>query len=297
MRGKSDPDLVIATLADAQYGAVSRAQLLGAGLSADDVDRRVKARRLRRLHQGVYAVGHRRLTVEGRWMAAVLASGPGAVLSHGSAATAWDLQRAAGGVIDVSVPTRAGRKKRAGIRLHRSATLMPRDVTEIAGVPVTTVARTIVDLSRTLRGRQLEALIDRADQRGLVDFAALRATNSTSLQAVLKSYTAAPTRSELEERFLRLCNDHGIPRPETNTRIEGMEIDFAWRDRRLIVEVDGYAYHRSPQAFERDRERDVTLGLKGWRVLRFTWRQVTERAAWVAAAVTHERGISSRPWP
>jgi very-short-patch-repair endonuclease len=96
---------------------------------------------------------------------------------------------------------------------------------------------------------------------------------------------ATPTRSELEERFLNLCDDHDIPRPQVNTRIEGEEVDFVWREKRLIVEVDGYAYHRSPSAFEQDRERDVTLALAGWRVLRFTWAQITRRSAWVARAL------------
>lgn len=219
-------------------------------------------------------------------MAAVLAGGPGAVLSHASAAAAWDLRRTSARLIDVSVPTRAGRERRAGLRLHRSATLTSRDVAEIRGVPVTSVARTIIDLSRTLKGRALEHVVDLADQRGLVDFADLRTANSASLQAVLQNYRPAPTRSELEERFLRLCDDHGIPRPETNTLIEGILVDFVWRERRVIVEVDGYAYHRSPAAFERDRERDVRLTTNGWTVLRFTWRQITRRAAWVAAAVT-----------
>jgi very-short-patch-repair endonuclease len=102
---------------------------------------------------------------------------------------------------------------------------------------------------------------------------------------VLSRYCAAPTRSELEERFLRLCDDHGLPRPETNTRIEGIEVDFVWRDRRLIVEVDGYAYHRSPSAFEADRERDVTLTVADWSVMRFTWAQITRRQRWLAGAI------------
>jgi very-short-patch-repair endonuclease len=156
-------------------------------------------------------------------------------------------------------------------------------------------------MAKTLEGRPLEQLVDLADQRGLVDFAELRAIRSASLRAVLARYSPAPTRSELEERFLRLCDDHGIERPETNTRIEGMEVDFVWRDRRLIVEVDGYAYHRSPADFERDRERDVTLAVAGWRVMRFTWTQITDRAGWVAAAVTGETSggprVSSRAWP
>jgi very-short-patch-repair endonuclease len=218
-------------------------------------------------------------------MAAVLAGGPGAVLSHASAAMAWDLRRTSARAIDVTVPTRAGREPRAGLRLHRSATLTSREVAEVRGVPVTSVARTIIDLSRTLKGRELEHIVDLADQRGLVDFTDLRAAHSASLHAVLRNYRPAPTRSELEERFLRLCDEHGIERPQVNAVIEGIEVDFVWRDRRLIVEVDGYAHHRSPEAFERDRERDVVLEVKGWRVMRFTWRQSTERAAWVAAAI------------
>jgi very-short-patch-repair endonuclease len=102
---------------------------------------------------------------------------------------------------------------------------------------------------------------------------------------VLQNYRPAPTRSELEERFLQLCDDHDIPRPETNVLIEGILVDFVWRGRNLIVEVDGYAYHREPFRFEQDRENDGTLTLKGWRVMRFTWRQATERPAWVAAAI------------
>ena len=221
-------------------------------------------------------------------MAAVLAGGPGAVLSHASAAAAWELRRTSGRMIDVSVPTHPGRKRRPGLRVHRRATLTARDVTSHRNIPITTPARTIIDMSRTLTGRALEHLVDLADQRGLVDFADLRAANSASLQAVLQNYRPAPTRSELEERFLKLCDDHQIPRPETNALIEGILVDFVWRERRLIVEVDGYAYHREPERFEQDRENDVTLTVKRWRVMRFTWRKLNQRPAWVAAAVTGE---------
>jgi hypothetical protein len=284
MGGKPVPDLVIAALADDQHGVVTRAQLLARGLTAREIDRRVKARRLRRLHRGVYAVGHRALRVEGRWRAATLAVG--GVLSHATAAAAWDLRTTSARLIDVTVASRDGRERRAGLRIHRSGTLTPAQMTVHRGIPITTPARTIVDLARTLSGRPLEQLIDRADHRGLVDFNDLRKANPASLQAVLSLYSPAPTRSELEERFLGLCDDHGIPRPETNTRIEGIEVDFVWRDRRLIVEVDGYRYHRSPSRFESDREKDVTLTVKGWRVMRFTWMQLTEKPAWVAGAIT-----------
>jgi hypothetical protein len=218
-------------------------------------------------------------------MAAVLAAGAGAVLSHGTAAAAWDLRPVGAGAIHVTIPSRSGRERRAGIRIHRTVLMTSEEVTVHRGIPITTPARTLIDLAQTVKGRPLEHAVDLADQRGLVDFEQLRECAVPSLKAVLSRYSSATTRSELEERFLGLCDDHGIPRPETNTHIEGIEVDFVWRDRRLIVEVDGYAYHRSPQAFEDDRERDVRLQVAGWRVLRFTWTQITRRGAWVAASI------------
>ena len=278
---------MIAALAGDQHGVVARAQLLVLGLTEREIHRRAQAQRLHRLHRGVYAVGHRVLTREGRWMAATLATG--GVLSHQTAAAAWELRPTSAALVHVTVAGNAGRKRRQGVKVHRSRTLAHRDTTTHRGIPITTPARTIVDLARTLSGRPLEHMIDLADQRRLVDFADVRTADSASLQAVLARYSPAPTRSELEERFLRLCDTHGVPRPETNTRIEGVEVDFVWRDRRLIVEVDGFAYHRSPESFERDRERDARLTVAGWSVLRFTWRQVENRAAWVAMVVTGAR--------
>jgi very-short-patch-repair endonuclease len=282
MRRKHDTNL--AELAGAQHGVVSRAQLLQAGLSNEDVDRRVRAGRLHRIHRGVYAVGHRVLTLHGHWMAAVLACGEGAALSHTTAAAAWDLRRA-GGVIHVTVPGRGGRKAPRGVSLHRSPTLSAAEITHYRGIPVTKVARTIIDLARTESVEELERVVDEADRRGLVNFDHLRAARSASLKAVLRHYDPAPTRSEMERRFLRLCRKHGLPRPETNAIVDGYLVDFVWRDRKLIVEVDGYRYHRSPRKFESDREQDVTLSGRGWRTLRFTWRQIHHRDAWVAAAV------------
>jgi uncharacterized protein DUF559 len=241
--------------------------------------------RLHAVYRGVYAVGHRVLTREGRWMAAVLAGGTNAVPSHAAAAAAWDLRPVGSGAIHVTIPGTAGRARRARLKLHGSTTLTPELTTTHRGILITTPARTLVDLATTLAGRSLEHAIDLADQRGLVDFADLRAANSASLQAVLENYRPAPTRSHLEEGFLKLCDEHGIPRPETNALIEGILVDFVWLHRRLIVEVDGYEYHREPSRFERDRENDVTLTVKGWRVMRFTWRKIEQHPAWVAAAV------------
>jgi hypothetical protein len=233
-------------------------------------------------------------------MAAIMAYGDTAVLSHATAAAAWDLRPTQGGAIHVTVAGHGGRKRRAGIRLHRSATIEPEDTTTNCGIPITTPARTVVDLARTLKGRPLEQALDLADQRGLVDFAELRTRSiPPSLQAVLSLYTAGSTvtRSEMEERFLALCDEHGLPRPDVNTRIEGSEVDFVWWDARLIVEVDGYRYHRSPTSFETDRERDVVLVVAGWQVLRFTWTQITRRPAWVARAVAARLARSRRSSP
>jgi very-short-patch-repair endonuclease len=289
MPRKVDTDATIAGLAAAQHGVVSRSQLLRLGLRSAAVDHRIRRHVLHRLHQGVFAVGHPVLTVEGRWMAAALATG--GVLSHTTAAAAWDLRRRGAGAIHVTVPGTAGRKRREGIRVHRSRTLTAGDTTTVRAIPITTPVRTIVDLATTLRGRPLEHALDRAEQLRLIDFAELRHRPiPPSLHAVLSLYTAGVvTRSEMEERFLQLCDAHGLPRPETNVVIEGFEVDFIWRNARLIVEVDGYAYHRSPTAFETDRARDVVLAMAGWQVLRFTWTQLTTRPAWVAAAVGHRR--------
>jgi putative AbiEi antitoxin of type IV toxin-antitoxin system/uncharacterized protein DUF559 len=286
MRSLVDTDRQIATLAGRQHGVVTRSQLLRIGLSESAISRRARSGRLHRLHRGVYAVGHTVLRVEGRWMAATLATG--GVLSHATAAAAWDLRPPGAGAIHVTVAGTPGRLRRKEIRLRRSRTLEPRDVTRHRGIPITTPVRTVIDLATDLKGRPLEHVLDLAEQRGLVDFAELRRRPiPSSLQAVLSLYTAGSTvtRSEMEDRFLALCDDHGIPRPRVNSVVEGKEVDFAWPESRLIVEVDGYRYHRAPSRFESDRERDVMLVVAGWQVMRFTWMQLTERPAWVARAV------------
>jgi hypothetical protein len=157
----------------------------------------------------------------------VLACGEGAVLSHQTAASVWDLRHVGSGAIHVTVPGDPGRRKRPGIRIHRSTTLTAADTTRVRGLPVTTPARTIIDLARTLNEHELEAVVDRADDRHLVDFRELRAARSASLQAVLRAYAPGPTRSALERGLLTL-----------------------------------YRYHRSPQKFESDREQDVVLSTK-----------------------------------
>jgi very-short-patch-repair endonuclease len=283
MAGQVAKDLGMARLAGAQHGVASRAQLVDLGLTRDEIDRRASVGRLHAVHRGVYAVGHTVLTTHGRWMAATLATG--GALSHATAAAAWDLRPMGGGAIHVTVPGTVGRARRNGVRVHRSTTIVAEDITSHRGIPITTRERTLADLARTLTGRDLEELLDRAEHD--IDFGRLRTIAPPSLRAALSRYTAGSTitRSRLEETFLRLCDDHGLPRPEMNVRIEGVTVDAVWRAARLIVEVDGYRYHRGRTVFRTDRERDVRLEVAGWRVLRFTWEHVTERPAWVAGSI------------
>jgi very-short-patch-repair endonuclease len=269
---RATPDHLIARTAARQHGIVTAAQLREAGLSESGIQRRVDAARLHRLYRGVYALGHRRLSDEGRWMAAVLACGSAAVLSHRPAAEHWRLLSPRRGTVHVTVPGRSGRRKRPGIQLHRSPSLLPLDVTRKDNIPVTTPARTIADLRRVATVDEVRRAIREAEFLGLeIDEEAGRED--------------APTRSLLERRFLRLCRRHGFPEPEVNAYVGPHEVDFLWRDRRLIVETDGYEGHRGRQAFEDDRAKDAELRVLGFTVLRFTYRQVGERWAWVEGTV------------
>jgi very-short-patch-repair endonuclease len=281
MRQKSAKrDLEIAVIAARQHGVVSRRQLLAAGIADPAVYRRVERGRLHRVHRGVYAVGHRGLSLEGRWMAAVLACGDGAVLSHTSAAALWRLLDPRDGAVRVAVSSTNGRRRQIGIRLHRLGTLTAHQTTRKHGIPVTTPARTIADLRGGIPDAHLRRAIRQAEVLGL----------RTDIDA------SPPTRSELEEQFLRLCRRQRLPPPEVNARIGALEVDFLWRDPRLIVETDGYRYHRGVTAFEDDHARDLDLRAGGFSVLRFTYRQVTTEPSRVAGAVRREIQ-ATRPQP
>lgn len=263
------PDARIAVIAARQHGVASIRQLREAGLSDEGVRERVGSGRLHRLHRGVYAVGHRALTFEGRALAAVLALGDGC-LSHRSAAVLWRMLPAAPGPIDASIYTRSGRQRRQGIRIHWPRSLSSKQVTRRQGIPVTTPARTISDLRRTASPAEVRRAIRQAEVLGL---------------HLDEEDTAERTRSELEHLFLRLCRRHELPTPEVNVRIGGRVVDFLWREQRLIVETDGYRYHRGRAAFEDDRARDLELRALGFEVLRLTHRQVTEEPRRVAAVL------------
>ena len=286
------PDAVISRIAARQHGVVSLAQLRALGLDHAAVRRRVRAGRVHRLHRGVYAVGHTVLTREGRWLAAVLASGPGAVLSHRSAAALWGLRPTTAARIDVTVPFTNSHRSRRLVTVHHARRPVPAVVR--AAIPVTTPARTLADLAEVLHGRALEKAAELACAEGLLDVRAVDAlvaehpnrAGPTRLARMMRTHDLdTRTRSTLEDAFLALCDRHGIPRPAVNARIAGLEVDFTWPAARLVVETDGRRHHTGSSAFERDRDRDATLALAGWRVMRFTHRQVLEEAARVAEIV------------
>lgn len=277
-RAIADPDRVIAAIAERQHGIVPLRQLHHAGITRRMVEIRVRAGRLHRIHHGVYAVGHRALSNEGRWMAAVLAAGDGAVLSHRSAAELWGLLRAKGGPRHVTIPTVSGRRRRPGLDIHRSRTLLPRDITMRASIPVTTPARTVADLRRVAAPAEVRRAIRQAEYVGLP----------------LEDRASDRTRSDLERVFLRMLRRHRLPKPEVNVPIGPYTVDFLWRDARLVVEVDGWQAHRGRQAFLDDRARDAYLRLKGFAVQRFSDEQVEGNAPTLVALLRRRFASAAR---
>jgi very-short-patch-repair endonuclease len=275
-------DRRLAILAARQHGLVTTAQAVAAGVDKHAVTYRLRAGRLHRIHRGVYAVGHARLTFEGRCLAAALACGDRpptskglpfiAAVSHRAAAALWRLLPPAAGPIDVSLTTRSGRKQRDGIAIHRPPSLSPDAITRTNAIPVTRPLRTIQDLRRVVPPK----LVQRATRRAL-DLKLLSEDQLRNDEEL--------TRSELEVFFLRLCRRHRLPPPEVNARVERYEVDFFWPSRQLIVETDGWEHHSNRLAFERDRERDAELQGMGYRVLRFTYRRVIDAPGEVASAL------------
>lgn len=286
-------EVAIAALATRQHGVVARCQLLELGLTPQAIGYRISIGRLHVIHRGVYAVGHRHITVRGRWMAAVLACGKGAVLSHRSAAALWDFLSVGRPPIDVTTPHRGGRSI-PRIRRHRVRHLPPEDTTEVDRIPVTTVARTLFDLAEILDLGRLERAFEAAERAELLDMRAIHMTAQRNpgrrahkqLRALLPSLAAPePTRSELERLFNRVCRLAGLPPPQLNVLVERLEVDALWRDQRLIVEVDSWEFHKTRAAFERDRARDAALLVAGYRVVRMTHRQLRNQPETVADTI------------
>jgi very-short-patch-repair endonuclease len=271
----------LAELAANQHTVVSTAQLRALGRSDKAILRQVRQGWLHPIHRTVYAVGQPRLSLRGRWMAAVLACGPGAALSHRAAAALWDLSRAPGGPVDVTAPTRHAL---LGIRCHRCRPLGSDDVTVIDGIPVTGITRTIADLAAILSLERLRTTLEAAQRRGLLDFQRLGRVHGRRgarilRQALAELHDEAPwTQSELERLLLERIRAANLPEPQCNVTVDGFVVDFYWPDHQLIVEVDSYGFHRSRRSFEDDRRRDAIHTLAGRRTFRPTYERITREA-------------------
>jgi very-short-patch-repair endonuclease len=283
-QGHRRADAEIAELADRQHGVLSTAQLVAIGLGRGAIQHRVSCGRLHRVHWGVYAVGTARLNPAGHRMAAVLHCGSDSLISHRTAAAVWGLLATDQTMIDVTVP-RAGVRSRQKIRVHCTGILHATDIAVVDAIPVTSIARTFLDLAPRLRPDVLLRAVEQAVRLNRFDLRAVDAAMGRTprrqgvprLRQVLADYREPPvTRSELEDSFLALVEQSGLPRPRVNSTVAGLEVDFFWPGARLVVELDGRAYHTSPRAFERDRRRDAILLRAGCRVLRITFRRLQE---------------------
>ena len=282
-------DAVIADYASERHGVVAHRELVALGLGPRAISYRLRSGRLHELQRGVYALGHRALTPDAARRAAVLAGGPGAVLSHRSAAGLHELRRDSRTTMEITVPR--SRRDRPGVR-QRYVRLGGDEVTVVRRIPVTNVARTLLDLAALLAADQLAAAIREAEFRRVFDRAALerllnrypRRHGTRALRGMLGAgVDLRLTRSELERRFLAFLLRARLPRPETNVSLQlngtTIEVDCLWRSQRVALELDGQRAHATRSAFERDRRRDRMLSVAGWRPVRVTWAQLAcERA-------------------
>jgi very-short-patch-repair endonuclease len=264
-----------------QHGVIARWQLLGFGLGARAIDWRVGSGRLHPVWRGVYAVGRPDLGQLGYWMAAALACGSSAVLSHGSAAALWGFGSERGGLIDVSVPAGSPRRRPA-IRVHRRAVLRPEDVTTHRGIPVTSPVLTLIDEATELAPRRLERAVNEADKLDRVKVDDLSETLTrhrplpglASLRKLLDPLTFRLSDSDLEQAMRERADAAGLPTPETKAWVNGYEVDFFWPGLGIVVEADGLRYHRTPLQQRRGLERDQAHTASGLRPLRFSHWQI-----------------------
>lgn len=285
MRGSTQQpagkDAAIWALVDDQHGVVTRAQLLGLGMSARRIERRIASGRLHPVCRGVYAVGRPQLGRLGRWTAATLACGPGAVLSHGSAAALWGFGSEVPGLVEVSLPP--GRStRRPGIRAHRRTALPETDVTTHDGIPVTSPTLTLIDQATQLPPRQLERAVNEADKLDRVPADVLHASlddyrgqpGVAALRALLDPLSFRLSDSDLETIFRPIARSAGLPVPQTKTWVNGYEVDFFWPELGIVVEADGLRYHRTTSQQRRALERDQAHLAAGMWPLRFSHWQV-----------------------
>ena len=272
---------------------MSTGQLHAAGMDKDGIDRRVAAGRLHPIRRGVYAVGHRRLGPRGPLWAAVLACGEGDAVSHRAAAWAWGIREGLPPVT-VDVLTVGESRSRKGIRVHRSRSIDVRDTTTLDGLPITTPARTLLDLA-AIRSVHLPSAIRRAEIQRVFDGRAIadlldRAPHHPGAKRLRTALAATQepdiTQSELEARFLEIVRGLGLPEPEKQYPINGRLLDFYWPHRRLAVEVDDRGTHLTATAFEDDRVRDADLKVLGIDTIRFTRRKVLYDRPYVERTIT-----------
>lgn len=274
----------LAELANRQHGVVAWRQLRALGFSSSAIDRMLARGQLHLLHRGVYAVGHRNVSRSGRFLAACLATD--GVLSHRSAGALLHIVNY-DGPIEVTVPTKG--RRQPTLLLH-CAVLPPDEITVIDGIPVTTTPRTLLDLAAVLPGHRLERAVGQAEILRLTDalsvpdlIARHPGRRGSRALAALVEEPAPVLASELEHRYLAFTEQFGLPHGETNASRSGYEVDVVYERQRVMVELDGRAFHATRLAFEADRERDRHLAAQGWRVIRLTWRQIERDAERVAA--------------
>jgi very-short-patch-repair endonuclease len=285
-------DARIAELADRQHGVVTWDQLAALGLGREAIARRVRAGRLHRLYSGVYSVGHRILSRHGRWLAAVLSRGPAAVLSHRSAAALWGIRDHCGGSIDVTSPSKA--KSRGAIRAHHVA-LLPDEVTIEDTIPATTVPRTIFDLATdtphavepALRRSEYLRLHDRLSLPGYLHrYPGHRGNKAIRAALARIEETTGRSRSDMEERFIRFIDHHGLPRPNLNAWLtigpDRFQADCLWPAQRLIAELDSWSAHGTRSAFRSDKTRDRKLLAAGYATTRIAWSHLDDEPDAVA---------------
>ena len=268
-------------LAGRQHGVLARRQLLALGFSAREIEHRVARGRLHPVMRGVYAVGWPGLTPKGRWMAAALACGEDAVLSHLSAAALWGIGSEGHGRVDVSVRRRT-RLRRPGVRVHARPGLGKADICHRDGIPVTGIVRTLIDIATELGSTGIERAVNEADKLDLVDPETLRVELESHasepgvrpLRTILDARTFRLSDSDLEILFHPIARMANLPSPLTKQVLNGFEVDFFWPELGLVVETDGLRYHRTPSAQARDARRDRAHLLAGMTPLRFTHYEV-----------------------
>jgi len=275
-------------LAENQHGVVSSDQLLEVGYTRQAIYHRIRTGRLHPLHRGVYAVGRRHVTDHGRWMAAIVACGGSAVLSHSSAAALWRIGSEERGLVELSLPN-LSRRCRPGLQIHQRPALQVCDLTHEYGIPVTTPIQTLIDMALRLDHPGIERAINEADKYNLVHPPGLRKAldaragepGVARLRHILDRRTFRLTKEELERRFLPLARKAGLPVPLTGQWVNDFEVDFYWPDLGLVVETDGLRYHRTPAEQARDRLRDQAHTAAGLTQLRFTHEQVRYEPGYV----------------